>query len=104
MPKEQADGEVETVTRNSEKTEEPRSWRVLLINDDYTTMEFVVSVLETIFQKPPAEAVNIMLKVHREGRGVCGLFPRQIAEAKQSLVHQQARAEGFPLRCQIEEA
>lgn len=75
----------------------------MLLNDDYTTMDFVVSVLETVFMKSPAEAVQIMLKVHRQGQGLCGVFSKQIAEAKVEVVHQRAREAGYPLRCVMEE-
>lgn len=79
-------------------------YRVILLNDDFTSMEFVVHILETIFRKSPAEAMQIMLQVHKSGKGVAGIFSKQIAEAKIDLVHQQARGEGFPLRCDMEEA
>jgi ATP-dependent Clp protease adaptor protein ClpS len=100
--KHQSDSEVETIER--QETRHPKSYRVLLMNDNYTSMDFVVSVLETIFKKSPAEAVQIMLKVHKSGHGVAGVYPKQIAEAKVDLVHNRAKAEGFPLRCNIEEA
>ena len=67
-------------------------------------MDFVVSVLEGIFRKSPSEAVQVMLEVHHKGRGLAGIFSKQVAEAKTSLVHEQARAAGFPLRCSLEEA
>lgn len=86
------------------RTKKPVPYKVLLLNDDYTTMDFVVSVLETIFKKSPAESVRIMLEVHHKGFGVCGVFPKQIAETKVSMVHNRAQAEGYPLRCSIEEA
>lgn len=94
-----------TATKSKEKTKtkEPKLFRVMLMNDDYTTMDFVISILETVFNKKPAEAVPIMLKVHNEGRGICGIYPKQIAEAKVNLTHQRARAAGYPLRCVMEE-
>lgn len=94
----------ETVTRERVRTKRPRLYKVLLLNDDYTSMDFVVSILETIFKKSPAEAVQIMLQVHNDGRGLCGMYAKQIAEAKVELVHKRARAEGFPLRCMMEES
>lgn len=93
---------IDTVVEERTTIKHPRLYRVILLNDDYTTMDFVVSVLETIFQKSPAEATKIMLQVHRKGSGLCGIYPKQIAEAKVDLVHKQARAEGFPLRCTME--
>ncbi len=86
-----------------DEVREPRLYRVLLHNDDYTTMEFVVGVLMHIFKKNEAEAARIMLMVHTEGLGVCGLYPAEVAETKVSLVHQAARNAGFPLRCSMEE-
>ena len=94
---------VKTISRQKTKLTEPKQYKVLLLNDDYTTMDFVVAVLESIFGKSPSEAVPIMLKVHKEGRGVCGLYPKQIAETKIELVHQRARSSGYPLKCVMEE-
>lgn len=93
----------DTLTKDKTKLHVPKLYRVLLLNDDYTSMDFVVSVLETIFKKSPSEAVEIMLRVHHEGRGVCGVFAKQIAETKISQVEQKAKDSGFPLRCQMEE-
>ncbi len=78
-------------------------YRVLLHNDDYTTMPFVVEILETIFQKSPAEAHRIMMHVHTRGHGVCGVYPHEIAETKVDLVHRRAREKEFPLRATLEE-
>ena len=85
-------------------TKRPQLWNVVLINDDYTTMEFVVRTLEEIFDKGPAEAYRIMMEVHTQGRGVCGAYTFEVAETKVAAVHDSARAEGFPLRAGIEEA
>lgn len=82
---------------------EPKLYRVVLLNDDYTTMDFVVEVLVTIFHKPVAEAVRIMMEVHRRGKGTCGVFTYDIAATKISLVHQVAQKREFPLRCSMEE-
>ena len=95
-------GDVDVLTER--RTAVPRQRRVLLYNDDYTTMEFVVHVLEGIFRRSPAEAMQIMLQVHREGRGVAGVYPREIAETKVIAVHDLARGEGYPLRAGTEEA
>lgn len=84
--------------------DEPRMFKVLLYNDDYTTMEFVVRVLMEIFYKTREEATNIMLHVHNEGLGVCGVYPREIAETKVEMVHGMAAINGFPLLAGYEEA
>ncbi|MCI5125240.1 MAG: ATP-dependent Clp protease adapter ClpS [Candidatus Electrothrix sp. AR5] len=84
--------------------QEPPLYKVLLHNDDYTTMEFVVMVLETIFGKDTSEATTIMLNVHHQGMGVAGIFPREIGETKVSEVHQTARKNQFPLKCSLEKA
>jgi ATP-dependent Clp protease adaptor protein ClpS len=93
----------EVFEQQETRTREPRQYRVLLHNDDYTTMEFVIEVLEGIFGKSPAEAFRIMLHVHENGIGVCGAYPHEIAETKVALVHERARASGFPLRASLEE-
>ena len=98
----QTDGAVKE--RVDAKTQEPKQFKVILLNDDYTTMEFVVHVLESIFQKSPAEARRIMLQVHLNGRGIAGVYPWEIAETKVDTLHEQAAAAGFPLRAAIEEA
>ena len=103
MAKHKSEGGVETITRDDTKVRKPKLYKVLLINDDYTTMDFVVSVLESIFNKAPAEALQIMLHVHQRGQGLCGVYPREIAEAKVHQVHERARAEGHPLRCHMDE-
>ena len=84
------------------EVEEPPMYRVLLLNDDYTTMEFVVEVLVYVFQKSPEEATRIMLNVHRKGVGVCGIYPYEVAETKVDTVENLARENGFPLKCIME--
>lgn len=85
-----------------EELKEPSMYRVLLHNDDYTTMDFVVMVLEKIFHKTLAEAEAIMLAVHEKGSGVCGVYPKEIAEFRVAQVHSRANEAGFPLRCSME--
>ena len=82
---------------------EPRHFRVFLHNDDYTTMDFVVQILCTVFHKSQEDAVRIMLAVHEKGRADCGVYPAEVAETKVSVVHGRARAAGFPLRCSLED-
>ncbi len=82
----------------------PRMYRVILHNDHYTTMEFVVDILVRVFHKPSAEAKRIMLDVHRRGSGVCGVYSYDIARTKVSQVLALARQQEFPLKCTAEEA
>ena len=82
----------------------PSLYKVLLHNDHYTTMEFVVEVLEQVFGKSESEAIQIMLSVHRTGIGVCGVYSYEIAETKVSTVRRMAEDEGFPLMCSLEPA
>lgn len=86
------------------KTEEPPLFKVLLHNDDYTTMEFVVSILENIFQKTMQEATRIMLHVHNDGIGIAGIYTKEICETKIAIVHGLARKNDYPLRCSMEKA
>ena len=86
-----------------ENLEEPPMYKVLIHNDDYTTMEFVVEILQRVFHKSPTEATRIMLLVHKSGVGVCGVFPAEIAETKVEVVHHLAKKHGFPLQCSMEE-
>ncbi len=83
-------------------TREPRLYKVLLHNDDYTSMEFVISILETVFHRSPADATQIMLNVHNQGVGIAGVYTREISETKIILVHQLAQKNQFPLRCSME--
>lgn len=84
--------------------QDPTLYKVVLLNDDYTTMEFVIRVLESVFQKSPAEAYRIMMHVHLNGRGIAGVYPWEIAETKAETVAALARESEFPLRAAIEEA
>jgi len=92
----------EVLEKTRQQTREPELYKVILHNDDYTTMEFVVQVLETIFLKNPAEAFRIMMQVHTQGQGLCGAYPFDIAETKVTAVHELARERGFPLRASLE--
>jgi ATP-dependent Clp protease adaptor protein ClpS len=83
---------------------EPQLFKVLLLNDDYTTMEFVVHVLEEVFQKSPAEAYQIMMHVHVQGKGLAGVYPWEVAETKAETVITMARDAGYPLKAVTEEA
>lgn len=84
------------------RLDEPPLYRVLLLNDDYTTMDFVVAVLQRVFHKSEGEATRIMLNVHQQGAGLCGLYPFEIAETKVDAVETLARENGFPLKCTME--
>lgn len=90
------------ITREREEIREPALYKALLHNDDYTSMEFVVAILENIFGKSTTVATKIMLDVHQEGIGVAGVYTREICETKIELVHHLARKNGFPLRCSME--
>lgn len=92
----------EVLERTKQETKKPELYRVLLINDDYTTMDFVIEVLETIFHKQPAEAYRIMMAVHTQGKGLCGVYPHEVAETKVATVTERARENGFPLLAAME--
>ena len=96
------EGQIKERVRTEKK--EPALYKVVLLNDDYTTMEFVVNVLESIFQKSPAEAYQIMMHVHVNGRGIAGLYPWELAETKAEQVITTARESGYPLKAITEEA
>ena len=98
--KPQTGGEV--LERTRQETKKPEMFKVLLLNDDYTTMDFVVEVLESIFHKQPAEAYRIMMMVHTQGKGLCGTYPHEVAETKVATVIERARAHGFPLLAAME--
>ena len=92
----------EVLERSKQETKKPELYKVLLLNDDYTTMEFVVEILESIFHKTPAEAHRIMMMVHTQGKGLCGVYPFEVAETKVAAVVDRAREHGFPLRAAME--
>ena len=89
-------------TRSELKLERPRLWRVLLHNDDYTTQDFVVWVLESVFHKPRAEAFTIMMSVHRSGTGIAGVYTHDVAETKLKTTRQLAEEHEFPLLVTME--
>ena len=93
--------ELETINEISLKY--PKKYKVLILDDDYTSMEFVIDVLMSIFHKSFLEAEAIMLEVHKKEKGVCGVYTHEIAETKVMQVHKKARDSGFPLRAQMEE-
>jgi len=86
-----------------QEIQEPKLYKVILHNDHYTTMEFVIEVLIKIFHKPAAEATKIMLDVHKKGRGICGVYPFDIAATKVAQVAHAAKQNNFPLKCTYEE-
>ncbi|MBP7582739.1 MAG: ATP-dependent Clp protease adapter ClpS [Spirochaetes bacterium] len=98
----QTEGDVQLKQRP--KLDEPKLYRVFILNDHYTTMDFVVKVLVEVFNKPAAEATLLMMDVHKKGRGVCGVYTFDIAITKVSQVHAMAKQNGFPLKCTYEEA
>jgi len=98
-----AGNKTKTVSKPAEQVSTPPLYKVLMHNDDYTTMEFVIEVLRNIFHKPATEAEKIMLTIHFQGFGDCGTFPYAIAETKADQVRLRARKSGFPLRCSLEE-
>jgi ATP-dependent Clp protease adaptor protein ClpS len=89
-------------TRTRRHVKEPNLYKVLLHNDDYTTMEFVVEILMVVFNKSIEESTQIMLNVHQKGIGVCGIYTYELAETKVDTVERIARANGFPLKCSME--
>lgn len=97
----QTGGAVKERTRG--ETREPTLYSVVLLNDDYTPMQFVIEILETLFQKSPAEAYRIMMHVHTNGRGVAGIYPWEVAETKVDTVLTFAREAGHPLQATIED-
>ena len=102
MPQPRTDDATLTQTQSEQKLERPRMWRVLLHNDDYTTQDFVVWVLESIFHKPRGEAFAIMMNVHRSGLGVAGVYTHDVAETKVRTTKQMAEEHEFPLLVTME--
>jgi ATP-dependent Clp protease adaptor protein ClpS len=96
-------GKTGVATKTRSKTQKPSMYKVLLLNDDYTPMEFVVEILERFFSKQGEEAVKIMLHVHQKGVGVCGIYTYEVAETKVNQVVDYARANQHPLQCTLEQ-
>ena len=94
----------QVVTKTRKKLKPPTGYKVLLHNDNYTTMEFVVYVLESIFKKSPSDAMRILLHGHKTGIGVCGVFTHEVAETKGAAVHDLASQYEYPLKASMEEA
>jgi ATP-dependent Clp protease adaptor protein ClpS len=90
--------------RKAQRTKPPQLYQVVMLNDDYTPMEFVVMVVQQYFQRDPDTATLIMLKIHHEGRGICGVYTKDVAATKVELVLAAARHEGHPLQCIMEAA
>jgi ATP-dependent Clp protease adaptor protein ClpS len=97
-------GGTELLLRDEEEIKEPEDYVVILLNDDYTTRDFVVEILRLIFHKNPEEANRIMLNVHHKGRGIVGIYTWDIANTKACQVHAMAKESNYPLRCVLEEA
>ncbi|MAH89084.1 MAG: ATP-dependent Clp protease adapter ClpS [Pelagibacterales bacterium] len=96
------DDDLGVITKEKPKIKKPNMYAVVLINDDYTPMEFVIYVLQTIFKKNYDEAKKVMLLVHNEGKGICGVFPLDIAETKANQVVEFSRINQHPLECKVE--
>ncbi|OQB94714.1 MAG: ATP-dependent Clp protease adapter protein ClpS [Spirochaetes bacterium ADurb.Bin110] len=94
--------DTQELTREEIEAREPEEYRVYLMNDDFTTIEFVISILMKVFHKNLMEATKLTMEVHRKGRGLAGVYPYDIAITKVQQVHAMARQRGFPLRCAME--
>jgi len=104
MSRRETEFDREVITETEKKLKRPPLYKVLLHNDDYTTKEFVVQILQYVFHKEHTAAVQIMLHVHKKGIGVAGVFPHEVAETKVVLVESLARQHEYPLKCTMEEA
>ncbi|MBW2282547.1 MAG: ATP-dependent Clp protease adaptor ClpS [Deltaproteobacteria bacterium] len=89
-------------TEERKKTKRPERFKVVLFNDDYTPMEFVVALLEQLFKKGPAEATQLMIQIHKGGKGIAGVYVLEVAETKVATVHRMAEERGYPLRAGVE--
>lgn len=98
-----AEESIEKKSKQKSKIEEPPRFKVVLLNDDYTTMDFVIEVLMNYFSHTVQEAVAVMMLIHEKGKGVCGIYTHEIAETKVAQVTQEAKKRDFPLRAILEE-
>lgn len=96
-------GEELLVLEPKTKTKRPPFYKVVMLNDDYTPMDFVVDVLKSIFRKNHHDAINIMLEIHHQGAGLCGVFTLDVAETKAQMVVDRARSQDYPLQCVVEQ-
>ncbi|HEA70255.1 hypothetical protein LCGC14_1800580 [marine sediment metagenome] len=94
--------EGDTLVKTEREVKEPPLYKVLLHNDDYTTMEFVVEILLHVFNKSVEDSTAIMLNVHQKGIGLCGVYTHEVSETKMDMVHTLAQEHGFPLKCTME--
>jgi len=102
MTHDQSQSQNQSEVQEDVEISEPSMYSVFLLNDDFTTQEFVVQVLVQFFYKSEAEAHKVMLKVHNEGKGLCGTYTKDVAETKVYLVNQAAKENNFPLKCSME--
>jgi ATP-dependent Clp protease adaptor protein ClpS len=103
MADERPDTGGEVAERTRLETQHPSMWKVLLLNDDYTPMEFVVFLLESVYDKSPAEAYRIMMMVHTQGQGLCGVYPFDVAETRVAKTDELAQDAGYPLKAVMEQ-
>ena len=102
MADENKTNSTDVITKEKVEIKKPKLYKVILLNDDYTPMEYVVKLLKTVFRKSENEAVNIMLMVHKKGAGICGIFTKEIAETKVETVLKMAKSDQHPLKCIME--
>ncbi len=102
MANNQQSNVTDVITQEKIELKKPKLFKVILLNDDYTPMEYVVNLIKVVFRKNESEAVNIMLMVHKKGSGVCGIFTKEIAETKVETVLKMAKSDQHPLKCIME--
>src|SRR5262245_44622799 len=102
MNEPESENDIATETEENVQVEEPQMYKVLLLNDDYTPMDFVTWLLQTVFHKPIEESIQIMLQVHRQGSGLCGIYPYEVARTKVKQVQEVSKKHEHPLQCIME--